>query len=238
MLTGSSTAQSFTNAPNDWSDNNVSIEVWFKPDNLTPTPANGQVIFEDGGGTGLGLFLDNNEIRARKMPGSGNVAYNVSTDPSALLLAPATSEYIQAVVTYDISTGSLQLFINGSLIGTEVPSGGDWSGSDPFALGTLGGANTGGIGGGQSETESFDGQISLFRVYNDQVLNSSEVLSNFFNGQPFNAKTHPYNLNDWDHNVTISGTPGTVEFSKTLTGLAVSTTYHARVRAVNSASAC
>ena len=81
----------------------------------------------------------------------------------------------------------------------------------------------GGIGGGQSDAESFDGQISLFRVYNDQVLNSSEVLSNFFNGQPFNANTHPYNLNDWDHNVTISGTPGTVEFSKTLTGLAVST---------------
>ena len=56
MLTGSSTAQSFTNAPNDWSDNNVSIEVWFKPDNLTPTLPTDKSFSRTEADTGLGLF--------------------------------------------------------------------------------------------------------------------------------------------------------------------------------------
>ena len=53
------------------------------------------------------------------------------------------------------------------------------SGGDPFGLGTRGGANTGGLGDGQAATESFDGQIAMFRVYRNQVLTPTEVLDNY-----------------------------------------------------------
>jgi len=166
---GTGTRRSFASASGDWTDEDVTIEVWFKPGNLTPTPANGQIIFEDGGSTGFGFFVDSNELRLRKMPGTGNVASDISA---------TSGEFIQAVGTFD-NAGAIELFINGTSVGTDNPSGGDWSGGDAAAVGTRGGSNTGGIGGGQSDTESFDGQIAIFRVYRDQVLSAAQVADNF-----------------------------------------------------------
>ena len=182
ITAGTTNTRSFQNAPGDWTNDDISIEIWFKPDNLTPTPTNGQILFEDGGGTGMGLFLDNNELRARKAGGNGNVAYNLSTDPSNLIDGNATADFVQAVVMYDVSAGSISLAVNGSLIGSHNPGGADWSGSDAFAIGTLGGSNAGGIGGGQQNTESFDGKIALFRVYRNQILNAAEIKSNYYAG--------------------------------------------------------
>ncbi len=178
-ISGSTTEASFTNAPGDWTDEDVSIEIWFKPDNLTPSTPEGQILFEDGGGTGFGFFIDNNELRLRKAPNGGNIAYNLDTDSLGLLTAPATSEFIQAIGTFNTSTDQLELFINGVSVGTDIAAGGDWSGSDPAGVGTRGGANTGGIGNGQSNTESFDGQVGLFRVYNGQALEESQVRANY-----------------------------------------------------------
>ncbi|MEC5127716.1 LamG-like jellyroll fold domain-containing protein, partial [Verrucomicrobiales bacterium BCK34] len=190
----SATDASFQTASGDWTDENVSIEIWFKPDNLTPTPVNGQIIFEDGGGTGLGFFIDNNELRLRKAPGGGNVAYNLNTDPGSLLAGPATDEFIQAIGTYNVSTGTMELFVNGISVGTATPGGNDWSGGDAAALGTRGASNTGGIGGGQSSTESFDGQIGRFQIYRDQIVTESEATGNFASVAGFS------------HNVEISVT--------------------------------
>ena len=69
VQTGKTNDTSFHHAPGDWSDEDVSIEIWFKPDNINPTPANGQILFEDGGGTGMGLYIDGNLLRARKAGG-------------------------------------------------------------------------------------------------------------------------------------------------------------------------
>jgi hypothetical protein len=182
VTSGTTQTRSFQNAPGDWTNEDVSIEIWFKPDNLTPTPTNGQILFEDGGGTGMGLFIDNNELRARKTGGDGNIAYNLSTDPSNLIDGNATADFIQAIVMYDVSAGSISLAVNGSLIGSHTPGGSDWSGSDAFAIGTRGGSNAGGIGGGQQNTESFDGKIALFRVYRNQILNADEIKSNYYAG--------------------------------------------------------
>jgi len=169
-IAGTATDQSFQNAPGDWTNEDVTIEMWFKPDNLTPAPLNGQVLFEDGGGTGIGLLVDNNELRLRKAPGGGNVGFNI---------ASIAGEFIHAVGTYDVSAGAMELFVNGVSVGTATPGGGDWSGGDPVGVGTRGGANLGGIGGGQAGTESFDGQIAKFRVYRNQLLTASEVTQNF-----------------------------------------------------------
>ena len=73
----------------------------------------------------------------------------------------------------------MELFINGVSVGTDNPGGGDWTGGDAAGVGTRGAANTGGIGGGQQATESFDGQIAIFRVYRNQLLNESQVADNF-----------------------------------------------------------
>ena len=178
---GTTTERSFTQAQNpaDWTNKPVSMEIWFKPDNLAPTPTNGQILFEDGGGTGMGLFLANNQLQFRKAGGGGLVSYNLATDPSALLLGPATDEFIHAVFTYNTATGSMELFVNGVSVGSATPGGNDWSGGDAVGFGTLGGNNVGGIGNGQQNTESFDGQIALIRVYAEQILTPAEVENNF-----------------------------------------------------------
>lgn len=169
-IANAATQRSFAEAPGDWSNEDVTIEIWFKPDNLTPTPGNGQILFEDAGGTGFGFFVDNNELRLRKEPGTGNVGTNISG---------ISGEFIQAVGTYDVSAGSMELFINGVSVGTDTPTGNDWSGGDAAGVGTRGDSNVGGIGNGQSDTESFDGQIAKFRVYRNQILTDAEVLNNF-----------------------------------------------------------
>jgi hypothetical protein len=83
---------------------------------------------------------------------------------------------------YDVSAGVIKLAVNGSLIGSHTPGGSDWSGADAFAIGTLGGSNAGGIGGGQQNTESFNGKIALFRVYRNQILTNEEIKSNYYAG--------------------------------------------------------
>lgn len=172
------TTRSFANI--GWNTQPVTIEMWIKPANLTPTPANGQILFEDGGGTGMGLFLSNNQIQFRKVGGSGLVSYNLSVDSLGLLEAPATAEFIQVVGTYNATGGAMQLFINGALAGSGTASGGgSWTGGDAAAFGTRGGSNTGGIGGGQSNTESFQGQIALIRAYRNRILTANEVLDNY-----------------------------------------------------------
>jgi len=168
---GTGARRSFQNVQSDWSNDDVSIEIWFKPDNLTPSVSNGQILFEDGGGRGLGFFVDNNELRLRK---AGGGSLDVSTNISAL-----GGEFIQAVGTYDSSAGAIELFVNGASVGTDSGSDADWSGGDNAATGTRGGSNTGGIGGGQQNTESFDGQIAIFRAYHNQVLSATDVLNNF-----------------------------------------------------------
>ncbi|MEM1296265.1 MAG: Ig-like domain-containing protein, partial [Verrucomicrobiota bacterium] len=181
LVNAGGTTRSFTNATGDWTNESVTMELWFKPDNVTPTPSNGQILFEDGGGTGMGLYLDNSgQLQLRKAPNGGLVVYDIATDPSSLLLGTgATDEFIQATATYDVTSNVLELFVNGTSVGTDTAAGGDWSGSDPAALGTRGGGNAGGIGSGQQNTESFDGQLAIFRVYRDQILTAGEVQANF-----------------------------------------------------------
>ncbi len=168
--TGTTQDRSFQNAPGDWSNQNVSMEIWFKPDDLTPAPNNGQILFEDGGGTGFGFFVADDELRLRKVPGGGAVDSDISG---------SAGEFIQAVGTFDVSSGAMELFVNGQSVGDGTADSGTWSGGDPAGIGTRGAANTGGLGGGQQNTESFDGQVAIFRVYNNRVLTADEVQANF-----------------------------------------------------------
>lgn len=181
VQTGTSNQRSFQEAasPTDWSNKPVSLEIWFKPDNLTPTPSNGQILFEDGGGTGLGLFIRNNELLLSNDANQSQISYNLATDPQGILLGAATAEFIHVVATHDAgASNECQLFINGTLIGASVDDG-DWSGGDAAGFGTRGDNNVGGYGNGQQNTETLDGQIALVRVYQGKILSLAEVQANF-----------------------------------------------------------
>ncbi len=181
VTTGTATAKSFDHATGDWSNNNVTMEIWFKPDNIDSIHLNGQILFETGGFAGLGFFVANNELHFRKSDGNGLVAYNLATDPSDLLATGhrATDEFIQAVGIFNVSAGSMQLFVNGVSVGTDTPGGSDWSGDSAAAFGTLADTYTGGLGPGAQNTESYDGQIALVRIYHDQILTPAQVEDNF-----------------------------------------------------------
>ncbi|BCX47539.1 hypothetical protein HAHE_14470 [Haloferula helveola] len=175
------TARSFQNAPGDWSNNAISLEVWFKPDDLLAgdSPTNGQIIFEDGGGTGLGLFIDNNSLVCGQDNNDPLITYDLVADALDVIddATTPTSEFIQAVVTRT-QPGATTLYINGIDVGS-VADDTDWSGGDPAGFGTRGGVNTGGRGNNQASTESFDGQIALVRLYNDLVLTAGQVQASY-----------------------------------------------------------
>lgn len=150
----------------------ITLEVWFKPDASASYPANGQVLFETGGGTGIGIFYNNGKVETAHDSNAGQI----SADVSAL-----TGEFIQAVVTYDTAgnTDNFNLYINGELKATGSRSDSDMCGGDDSGLGNRGQSNVGGAGSGDSSTESFEGQIAIFRSYHNQVLTAAEVLDNY-----------------------------------------------------------
>jgi hypothetical protein len=190
------TTRSFNNI--GWATQNVSMEMWIKPNTINPPTSNGQILFEDGGGTGMGFFIVNNQIRFRKITGTGDLLYNLNTDPLGVLNVPATSDFIQIVGTYDAGTGAMQLFVNGRLVTTATGASGSWTGGDAAAFGTLGGNNVGGLGTGQQSAQSFGGQMALIRVYSQKILNAQEVFANYRaiapdTSPPTIAATHPAN---------------------------------------------
>lgn len=168
-----------------WNTQNISMEMWFKPATIDPVatnPAatNGEILFEDGGGTGMGFFVGNNQIRFVKIAGSpAGLTYNLSTDPDGVLEVPAISEFIQVVGTFHAGNGAMQLFVNGTLVRTGSSNAGSWSGGDHAAFGTRGQNNVGGLGGGQQGTVSFSGQMALIRAYSQKILNAAEVRDNY-----------------------------------------------------------
>ena len=178
--TGGTAMRSFQEASDaNWSSQPVTLEIWFKPENLTPAAANGQILFEDGGGTGIGVFIKNNELLVSHDSGQAQISYNLSIDSSGLLLGPATTEFIQAIVTHGTGgTNQTVLYVNGQQVRTSMDDS-DWSGGDAAGFGTRGDSNVGDYGSGQASTESFDGQIAMIRAYRAQVLTPTDVIVNF-----------------------------------------------------------
>ena len=146
--------------------------MWFRPDSFTSTSGKDQVLFEDGGGTGISLSIKDGVLSARKLPTLAAKTFNIS--------GLTAGEFINAVMTYNTSTNELELYVNGTVVpgGPDTSAGGDWSGGDGAALGTRGQANMGGFGNGSSNVASFDGDIGVFRFY-ERVLTSGEVANNF-----------------------------------------------------------
>ncbi|MFT5123392.1 MAG: T5SS/PEP-CTERM-associated repeat protein, partial [Verrucomicrobiales bacterium] len=121
---------------------------------------------------------------------SNNQVANVITDISAEI---ASGGWLQAVGTIDFALNTVELFVNGISVGTGTATGNinDWDGGDGDGLGGQGGDNLGGFGGGfgydGGTYGALNGQIAIFRIYQDvtaaaaagALLTPVEVLQNY-----------------------------------------------------------
>ena len=169
------TAPSYQGLPGNPTDNSASFEIWFRPESLT----NNQVLWETGGGgNGSSFTIRDKKLRFTMKNGSQNMV--IEKDISE------TSEFIQAVATYDRGDGdltdTLRLYINGGLVGTNTSNNvNDWAGGNASGLGGRNGnnGNTGGTGAqGNLNFNTFEGDIAIFRFY-ESALSESQVKQNF-----------------------------------------------------------
>lgn len=172
VATNQSDPKSFQNAAGDWTDDALTLEIWFKPGNLTPFAPDGQVLFEDGGSAGLGLYISNNQLICSQNGGDSTISKDISV----------YDDFIQAVVTRE-ANGTTRLYVNGWLVGGPSPGGGaDWSDGNAAAFGSYAGFASGGVLNDEffgPEVEAFVGQIAIVRAYTGQVLTDTQVLDNF-----------------------------------------------------------
>jgi len=162
----------------DWPDTNLntSLELWFKPSDLTGQ----EVLWEAGGATdGSSFVLDEETLifYAKDDGISGNVSYDLSN--------VYNDDFIKAAVFIDLTNDLLQLYINGKLVDTDNPAGiTDWAGEDTNGLGSVGAAH----GAALSGFSAYTGYISFFAHYSSRGDDWSEssarerVLSNYESG--------------------------------------------------------
>ncbi|OVE75448.1 hypothetical protein BVX97_04530 [bacterium E08(2017)] len=186
-----------------WDLQPVSIEMWFKPDSTADDgQANGQILFETGGSSGLGIFYNDGAIQV----GADTTEVISSFDVSSV-----ANEFIQVVLTYDVTgTDEFILYVNGVLADTGNRSDSDWSGSDAAALAAKGASNVGGRGSGDQNTDSFEGQIAIFRAYRDQILTPAEVMANYESIAVGGDRSAVVNLKGLVSDDGLPSTPGAV----------------------------
>jgi len=150
----------------------VTVEIWFKPDATSGHPTNGQILYETGGGTGLGIFYTNGVVETSHDSNQSEISYDVTS---------LVNEFIQVVITYDTAGGAdaFKLYINGDLKSSTAFDDNNICGGDAAGLGARGETNAGGRGSNDAETESFDGKIAIFRTYFNKILSATEVQENY-----------------------------------------------------------
>ena len=173
------TALSYESITGNPTDNSASFEIWFRPESLT----NGnQVLWETGGGVdGSSFTILNGKLRFTMKDGT-RVDEKLVSEENLFIETPilSTREFIQAVATYDSLNGSLSLYLNGELVGTDTNDNvNDWAGGNASGLGGLNG-NTGGTGAGgvNLNLDPFKGDIAIVRFYETE-LSESDVKQNF-----------------------------------------------------------
>ncbi len=165
------------NAPGYQGGFDASFEVWFKPDDL----AGGDQIILEMGGSGNGSYFSLEDDVLSFYSRSGGV--NGPTLQTTL----TTAEWTQVVGTWEGSTETLQLFVNGQFVTSAVAAGDlvEWAGGNAWGVGQIGSSDnltglddiaTGGPLGSETSANDFvfDGEIAIIELY-DKVLSASEV---------------------------------------------------------------
>ena len=133
-------------------NSNYTISTWFKPSSLGTK-----------GLVGWGNYGTTNEVNALRLSSSGIVNYWQSNDLSASY-SFNTNNWYNAVATFDGTTRSI--WVNGSLIGSDTPSGHNVPNSTNLTVGVT---NT---------TEYFAGNMGEVQIFN-RALSSTEITQNY-----------------------------------------------------------
>ena len=157
-------------AAGDPSNENVSLELWFRPDDMS---GGQQVLFETGGnGDGLSILLDDSFIRFRVKSGGTNqtLSYDLGVD---------ASEFFQVAITLSLG-GTASLYVDGILRASGSAVGiNDWSNTNDAGLGSPNSQIGGNVGGNLNGYGDFLGELAILRFYRGQVLTPAEVLQNY-----------------------------------------------------------
>lgn len=162
----------------------ATLEIWVKPG----VADLGQIatLFETGGGTGLGVVIDNGVLKAATgldgaNGGGSTVSYDLTNDPGGVLNGQdPNDEFFQVAVAIVPGTG-LTLYVNGSQVDASGGAAADWDGGDASGLGRYGENNHGGFQNTAVNTpygNTFNGSIAKFRLYSD-ALSAPQVRQNY-----------------------------------------------------------
>ena len=152
------------------SQENATFEFWFKPNSIDGQ----QMLLEMGGvGSGTAFFIDNGDLEFVEQ-----TANDTNEAEARIALSPnATDDLHQVVGTIDVSTGTIQLFLDGTLVASDTNAGlNDWAGGNPLGIGSIGGNSAADNFGSLSV---FDGQFALLRYYRGVVLGVDDVVINY-----------------------------------------------------------
>jgi hypothetical protein len=152
------------------SNEDVTLEMWFRPDSLT---GGQQVLFETGGNLdGLSILLNgsNLEFRVKDNGTVIDLSYDLGLD---------ASEFFQVAITLSLD-GTASLYVDGllqaSIAATNID---DWTNNNGAGIGTVNGQLGGNDGGDLDLYGDFLGEIAMLRFYRNQVLTGAEVLQNY-----------------------------------------------------------
>jgi VCBS repeat-containing protein len=169
------------------SRNSASFEIWFRPTDLN----NGkQVLFETGAWeVGMTIGLNNDQLFVK----------NLEIERAVTLSPNLIDDFIQVVVVFDLESDVTALYVNGGLLagGDTVDTGLGgapvaWSGTNAAGLGDRNDVTTNAqkddneAAGGFAISDSdkfnygaFDGDIAIFRFYQDDALSAEQVAQNY-----------------------------------------------------------
>jgi hypothetical protein len=152
------------------SNEDVSLEMWFRPDSLS---GGQQVLFETGGNTdGLSILLDGNNLTVRVKDNGDIVTLNHNLGLDA-------SEFFQVAITLSLD-GTASLYVDGLFSGSVAATGvNSWTNNNGAGIGTVNGQLGGNDGGDLDAYGDFLGEIAMLRFYRNQVLTGTEVLQNY-----------------------------------------------------------
>jgi hypothetical protein len=136
-----------------------SIEIWFRADSTAAE----QALWEAGGAArGAAFTIAGGQIRFDVQNGSAT---------PVRISAPITTGWHQVVGTVDVSSGDLELYLDGQPVASGSTGSADrWAGGNPSGLGQVTSSMVGGL-----TPAPFSGRIAIYRFYNNTLLTPAQV---------------------------------------------------------------
>lgn len=187
----SGTGEAAINAALPNRNRNVSVEIWFKPRDLTE--GDREVVFEAGGdANGFALLMEGPVLVLRFDQDSVTDLAGSKHLTAAHTLRPEdAADFVQTVAVVDLVGDCVHLYVNGKPVADASPPGAgtpagnmtSWAGGNTEHIGSLRTNDTSGVGGDDgTDMDAFtalEGQIGLVRFYQDTVLDAAQVLANY-----------------------------------------------------------